>query len=226
MAIATITPLESKCRRTPRRFDSLGTCEHHRQRSQQRIHMGNNANNSIQLTQMLQSGKAAAELLPLVYEELREIASQRMRGENAGHTLQATALVNEAYLRLAGTTEMTWRDRRHFYAAAAEAMRRVLVDHARKTGAQKRGAAFKQVSLYLNDEQVEVEVNSDQLLALDAALSKLELEDPRAAEVTRLRFFGGLSMFQIAEALELSERSVHREWTFARTRLHELVQAE
>lgn len=210
-----ITPLESKCRARPRHFDS--------RRNQPRFDMGNDQRHPLELTLMMQSGKGADELLPLVYEELREIAQQRMRSENSGHTLQATALVNEAYLRLAGTTEMSWRDRRHFYAAAAEAMRRVLIDHARKTGSQKRGAAFNQVSLYLNDEQVEVPVDSDQLLALDAALSKFEVEDPRAAEVTRLRFFGGLSMGQIAEALDLSERSVHREWTFARTRLHELV---
>jgi RNA polymerase sigma factor (TIGR02999 family) len=178
----------------------------------------------MNLTQMLAGGADANALLPLVYEELRRIAEQRMRREDSGHTLQATALVNEAYLRLAGTSEMSWRDRKHFYAAAAESMRRVLIDHARKVRSQKRGGDLHQVSLCASEGEMQLTMDVDRFLALDEALAILEREDSRAAEVTRLRFFGGLTVADIAQALEVSERSVHREWTFARTRLHELLQ--
>ena len=171
---------------------------------------------------MLAEGADAQALLPLVYEELRLIAQQRMRRESADHTLQATALVNEAYLRLLGTREMSWRDRRHFYSAAAESMRRVLIDHARKLRSEKRGGQLQQVSLCVSEEQQEMPL--EQFLALDEALERLALEDARAAEVTRLRFYGGLTMAEVAETLELSERSAYREWTFARARLHELLQ--
>ena len=176
------------------------------------------------VTRLLASGADAEALLPLIYDELRDIARGRMQREAQHHTLQPTALVNEAYLRLVGTREMEWRDRRHFYAAAAESMRRVLIDHARKARSEKRGGAMQRVSL-LFAERAE-EMPAERFLALEEAVQRLESEDPRAAEVTRLRFFGGLEMSQIAAVLELSERSVYREWTFARTRLHELLESE
>lgn len=176
-----------------------------------------------ELTLMLAAGADADALLPLVYDELRAIAAQRMRDESGGHTLQATALVNEAYLRLAGTNEMSFRDRAHFYAAAVESMRRVLIDHARKLRSQKRGGDLQRVSLCLAEGEAELSLDADRFLALEEALVRLEAEDARAAEVTRLRFFGGLTMPAIAELLEISERSAFREWTFARARLHELL---
>lgn len=185
--------------------------------------MANDLPGDPEVTRMLEQGADANALLPLVYEELRRIASQRMRNEPADHTLQATALVNEAYMRLLGTNRMSWQGRQQFYAAASESMRRVLVDHARKVRSQKRGGDRQQVSLLLADNHEEVMLDADRFLALDEALDILETEDARAAEITRLRFFGGLTMANIAETLELSERTVHREWTFARTRLHQLL---
>ncbi|MFT7487393.1 MAG: RNA polymerase sigma factor (TIGR02999 family) [Candidatus Paceibacteria bacterium] len=185
--------------------------------------MADTSKPSVELTRLLAEGAKADELLPLVYEELRSIAEGRMRRESADHTLQATALVNEAYLRLLGTNEMSWRDRRHFYAAAAESMRRVLIEHARSARSQKRGGNAQQISSCVSEVQSEMPV--EDFLALDEAMQKLAQEDAAAAEVTRLRFFGGLSMTGVAETLEISERSAYREWTFARTRLHELMQS-
>ncbi len=187
--------------------------------------MANDSHGDPEVTRLLEQGADANALLPLVYEELRRIASQRMRNEPSDHTLQATALVNEAYMRLLGTNRMSWKGRQQFYAAASESMRRVLVDHARKVRSQKRGGDRQQVSLLLSDDQMEVMLDADRFLALDEALDMLKDEDPRAAEITRLRFFGGLTMANIAETLDLSERTVHREWTFARTRLHQLLEA-
>jgi len=175
-----------------------------------------------EITRLLREGEpAAARVLPLVYEELHRIAEQRMRHESADHTLQATALVNEAYLRLVGSRNLEWRDRRHFYAAAAEAMRRVLIDHARRLRTQKRGGDREQFTLGSGDHGMQLD--PDRFLALDEALEQLAREDPQAADVTRLRFFSDLSMREIAESLAISERSAHREWTFARARLFELL---
>ena len=174
-----------------------------------------------EVTRLLREDCEGPELLSVVYEELHQIARQRMRSERAGHTLQATALVSEAYLRLLGTNEMEWRDRQHFYAAAAEAMRRVLIDHARKVSSLKRGGDRDRVTL--GGPEVGLELEPERFLALNDALEQLEREDERAAAVTRLRFFSELSIAEIAQALELSERSVHREWAFARARLHELL---
>jgi len=163
---------------------------------------------------------ALEPLLPLVYDELRELARARMRSERDGHTLQATALVHEAWMRLAGD-RVDWQGRRHFFGAAAEAMRRVLVDHARKVRASKRGGDLERVSLSV--ARVVVDEQPERLLALDEALAQLAGEDERAAEVARLRFFAGLSVPETAAALEVSERTVAREWTFARARLAELL---
>ncbi len=176
-----------------------------------------------EVTRILRAGegKISPELLPLVYGEMRVIARQRMGRERANHTLQATALVHEAYSRLLGDEEMSWRDRGHFFAAAAEAMRRVLIDHARKVGSQKRGGDRMRVTLGGPEAPVEMEVEG--VLALNEALEVLATEDPRAAEVTRLRFLAGLSVAETAEALDISERSVAREWSYAKARLTELL---
>ena len=178
-----------------------------------------------EVTRILREGKGSGEeLLPLIYDELRSIAQGRMAGERSGHTLQATALVHEAYLRLVGDQRMDWRDRKHFYGAAAEAMRRVLVDHARRAKSLKRGGDRERVTLGAAEEAAVL--SPDEVLLLDDALGRLEAEDPRAAAVARLRFLSGLSVEETAAALEISERSVHREWTYARARLFELFGEE
>lgn len=179
---------------------------------------------NAELTRMLRAGHVGDEILPLVYEELRAMAQKRMSSERSGHTLQATALVHEAYVRLVGDEEITWRDRKHFYAAAAESMRRILIDHARRVRSLKRGGDRQRVTL--GAPEVEASFDADRFLALDEALERLEREDERAAAVTRMRFFAGLSVEDTAKALDISERSVHREWTYARARLFELIDGE
>lgn len=176
------------------------------------------------LAEGIGSGSARDELLALVYGELRDIAGSRMAAERAGHTLQATALVHEAYLRLVGDQEMVWKGRGHFYAAAGEAMRRILIDHARKVKSLKRGGANLRVTL--GGQEFADDVGAEQLLHLNDALDKLEREDERAAEVTRLRFFAGLSVEETASAMDVSERTVRREWAFARARLFELLEED
>lgn len=168
----------------------------------------------------------ASALLPLVYEQLRAIAANRMRGERANHTLQATALVHEAYMKVAKLPEsgFVFEGRRRFFSAAAEAMRRILIDHARRRSAEKREAAKISLDALMHEPaDVSNLPDPDHLLALDEALATLKAEDETAAEVVRLRFFAGLSTEETADVLEMSVRSVHREWTFARARLHELL---
>lgn len=177
-----------------------------------------------QVTAILQDGsgdEAWERLLPLVYDELRQLAAAQMRAERGEHTLQPTALVHEAFLRLVGDTSMAWSSRRHFFGAAAQAMRRVLVDHARKVRAAKRGGDAEREPL--TGMQVEAAADAERVLALNEALDTLEAEDARAAEVARLRHYAGLSVAETAAALEVSERTVMREWTFARARLSELL---
>lgn len=158
--------------------------------------------------------RAAEELLPLVYAKLRSLAQHRMASENPGHTLQATALVHEAFIRLVGPREVPWQSEAHFYQAAAEAIRRILIDHARSKGRQKRGGDAKKMPLNVAD--LAAEENSEQILALDEALCRLEEQDAEAASIVRLRFFAGLSVDQTAKSLELSPRTVDRRWKFAR----------
>jgi len=160
-------------------------------------------------------------LVPLVYAELRGIARSHLRRERSSHTLAATALVHEAYLRLLGGNYPTWNDRQHFFRAAAEAMRRVLVDHARKRARVKRGS--KPVRISLSDVSIVTDDDPAALLALDEAIQRLEQQDPSAAEVVRLRFFAGLSVEDTAQALDLSERTVKREWAFARAWLYDAL---
>ena len=159
--------------------------------------------------------EALEQLLPVVYDELRELAGARLRHERPDHSLQATALVHEAYIRLVGWEQQSWIDRAHFYRAAAEAMRRILIDHARGRARGKRGGG--RVRVDLEDANLATWRDPDDVLALDEALHRLMEQDPRAAEIVQLRFFAGLSVEETAKALELSIRTVHREWKFART---------
>ena len=158
---------------------------------------------------------AADELLPLVYDELRKIASQRMRAERGGHTLQPTALVHEAFLRLVGQP-IDWRDRGHFFAVASRAMRRVAVDHWRAGAAQKRGGEGPRLELG-DAAQPAVEPKSVDVMALDAALSRLEQMSAQQARVVELRYFAGLSLEEVADLLDRSRASVFRDWRAAKT---------
>ena len=171
--------------------------------------------------------RAAADLLPLVYDELRRLAAQRLAGEGPGHTLQPTALVHEAYLKLVGPgPQPAWNGRMHFFAAAAEAMRRILIDHARRKHCARRGGGMRRVELEdLDDvELVAGGKDADDLLALDEALNRLAAADPRRAELVRLRYFAGLTLEQAAELLGISRATADRHWAFARAWLQTEVQ--
>ena len=164
---------------------------------------------------------AFKDLLPVVYEELRKLAAQHLRHERPGHTLQPTALVHEAYLRLSGLRSMQLHNRSHFYGAAAEVMRRVLVDHARRHRAQKRGGGEAAV-LLTDSADAAVDLGLD-VEALDEALAELERVAPEKAKVVELRFFGGLSVEETGRMMGLSERTVKREWSKARTLLFQWI---
>ena len=163
--------------------------------------------------------KAADQLLPLVYEELRKLAAVRMAQEQANQTLQPTALVHEAWLRLTGQEQPAFDGRGHFFAAAAEAMRRILIENARRKGRLKRGGAWERVDLEHLD--VAVTTDDDTLLAVHEALEKLAAIDPVGAKLIELRFFAGLSKVDAAKALGLAERTAKRTWAYARAWLHE-----
>jgi RNA polymerase sigma factor (TIGR02999 family) len=168
------------------------------------------------------SGEAQLNsLVPYVYEQLRLIANQRMSKERKNHTLQATALVHEVFVRIQGDQKIEWENRNHFYAAAAEAMRRILIDHARKKKSQKRGAG--QVPLPLNVVDLAENFALDDVLAVNEAIDKLESEDAQAAQIVKLRFYAGLSVEEAAKSVGISERTAYREWTYARTRLFEML---
>jgi RNA polymerase sigma factor (TIGR02999 family) len=166
--------------------------------------------------------QAAGELLPLVYDELRKLAAARMAAESSHQTLQPTALVHEAYLRLIGSVdEAKWENRGHFFAAAAEAMRRILVDAARRKRTEKHGGHRQRVEL--SDVPADSDIADDRLLALDAALTRFAVEDPVAAQVVELRHFAGLSIEDAAAALGLSRATAYRHWTYARAWLRDAV---
>lgn len=178
----------------------------------------------------------AEQLLPLVYQQLRAIAQQRMMGERKDHTLQATALVHEAYLKLVGGEvaggQVPWSGRAAFFKAAAEAMRRILIDHARTRGRDKRGGGImggegtngtKRAKLPLSVVDLAIEENSEEILALDEAIRRLESEDAEVASVVRLRFFAGLSGDDTAAALGISPRQVDRLWAYARAWLYQAM---
>ena len=165
------------------------------------------------------NSRASADLLPLVYEQLRALAGRKMRQERPDQTLQATALVHEAYLRLVDTTKVQlWESRWHFFAAAAESMRRILVDNARRRGRIKRGGEMNRVDL----EKLELTVNDppDELIALDEALVKLAEEQPEKAQLVNLRYFGGLTHEEAAQALGISISTADRHWAYARAWLY------
>lgn len=164
---------------------------------------------------------AAERLLPLVYEELRCLATQKMAQENPGHTLQATALVHEAYIRLVGSNIGSWANRAHFFAAAAEAMRRILIDNARRKQRIKRGADRRRIDI--NDVDIVVETPSIDLIALDEALSRLVEEDPEVAELVKMRFFAGLTLDQVAAILQISRRTADRNWAYAKAWLYQHI---
>lgn len=160
-------------------------------------------------------------ILPFVYDELRRLAERHMNREAGGHTFQPTALVHEAYLRLVGDAEARWDGRGHFYAAAARAMRRILVDHARRKAALRHGGGRRRVDLdKLDVTLAEASGHPEDLLALDEALSRLETIDPRKASIVMLRHFAGLTIEETARALDLSITTVKDEWAFARAWLH------
>jgi len=164
--------------------------------------------------------QAAEQLLPLVYNELRKLAAQRLTQENPGQTLQATALVHEAYLRLVDTTvAQRWDNRGHFFAAAAEAMRRILIENARRKSLVKHGGRHQRIDL--DEILCHVEAPADHLLALDDALTRLEATDSGAAALVKLRYFAGLTMPEAAATLGVPLRTAERNWTFARTWLHQ-----
>jgi len=173
---------------------------------------------------------AAEKLLPLVYDELRKLAAQKLTQEKPGHTLQATALVHEAYLRLVASGDASaprdqqWTSRGHFFAAAAEAMRRILVENARRKKRTKHGGDRPRIDL--NESLCVSESPSDDLLDLDAALTRLESADPQAAELVKLRCFAGLSHQEAAEALGISFASAKRQWVYARSWLYGKLHAE
>jgi RNA polymerase sigma factor (TIGR02999 family) len=169
--------------------------------------------------------RAAVDLLPLVYDELRKLAAARLADEKPGHTLQPTALVHEAYVRLVGPEpEQQWNGRGHFFAAAAEAMRRILLDAARRKSRAKRGGGMARQNLDAIDPAVPED--SDDLVALDEALGRLAAADPQAAEVVRLRFYAGLPIPEVARVLSISPRTADRTWAYARAWLRQAVAGE
>ena len=167
---------------------------------------------------------ALEKLFPLVQPELHRLAHHYMSRERPGHTLQTTAILNEAYLRLVGDTKPVWQGRTHFIAAAAQLMRRIMVDHARERHSLKRGAGALKVTL--DEASWVTEKRSDELLALDEALEKLAAQDPRKAQIVELRYFGGLTVEETGEFLKLSQRTVEREWTMAKAWLYRALTEE
>jgi RNA polymerase sigma-70 factor, ECF subfamily len=178
--------------------------------------MANMREDVTQVLEQLRGGdrKAADKLLPMVYDEFRALARHYLAQERANHTLQPTALVHEAYMKLVDQTRVDWQGKSHFFAVAAQAMRRILVDHARSRHRDKRGGGRARVVL---DEAVALSPQKDEdVIALDEALEKLAALDPRQAKVVELRFFGGMNVEEVAEALGVSKRTVEGDWTFAR----------
>ncbi len=166
--------------------------------------------------------KAAEELVPLVYDELRRLAAAQMAREKPGQTLDATALVHEAYLRLVGSgTVLHWNSRSHFFAAAAQAMRHILVDNARRKRRARHGGGRHRVSL--NEALAAPPGDAEELLALDEALSRLAAEDPEAARIVHIRYFAGLSIEEAAQTLSISRAHAYRQWTFARAWLRQAL---
>jgi RNA polymerase sigma factor (TIGR02999 family) len=166
--------------------------------------------------------QAAEELLPLVYEELRRLAAARMANESPGQTLQATALVHEAWLRLSGNSKQNWNSRNHFFMAAAEAMRRILIERARQRNRLKRGGGQQRVPL--EDLDLAIHADSETLLLVDEAMALLTAQDPVKARLVELRFFTGLSLQEAAQVLGISHPTAKRYWSYARAWLFQEIQ--
>jgi len=181
------------------------------------------------ITQLLQAsdrgdGCASAELLPLVYEELRRHASVRMSHESAVQTLQPTALVHEAWLRLFGNGEQLWQNRAHFFGAAAEAMRRILIEKARGRSRLKRGG--EQVRVDIEQVELAATMPEEKVLLIDDALERLQQQDPEKARVVVLKFYGGLTNQEVAESMDLTERTIERHWAYAKAWLFQSIRTQ
>ena len=186
-----------------------------------------NGAESKEVSRILRAAEAGepvdmGELLPMVYGQLRRMAAQQMNQERKEHTLQPTALVHEAYLRLVGDHRLAWRSKAHFYGAAAEAMRRILVEYARARGRQKRGGDRQRVAVNMAD--LVTDANPEEFLAVDDALCRLKEVAPRAGSIAELRLYTGLSVSETADALAVPKRTVERDWAYARTWLYERLQ--
>jgi RNA polymerase sigma factor (TIGR02999 family) len=183
------------------------------------------------LTKILQSASGSgslvsAELLPLVYDELRSLAKMRMSKAAPGQTLQATALVHEAWIKISGDEERSWSDRAHFFRAAAQAMRHILVDRARAKSSMKRGENPELVDIHVHGLEVEDTTLDERVLLVDEMMSRLETEDPESVRVISLKFFGGLTNKEIAAMDGVAERTVERHWAYAKARLYQLIREE
>ena len=177
------------------------------------------------LTELGRGGHAAADrLMPLLYNELRQIAHRRLRGERPDHTLNTTALVHEAYVKLVGLDRITWQNRAHFLAIAAQAMRRVLVDYAVGRKTQKRGGLLHRVPI--DETMLVTSQRADALIALDSAIQRLEAISPRLSRIVECRYFGGMSIEETAESLDLSPATIKREWNVARAWLNRELQGQ
>ncbi len=168
--------------------------------------------------------QASEELLPLVYEELRRLAAARMAQEASGHTLQATALVHEAWVRLTGGTEQKWANRAHFFSSASEAMRRILIESARRKARIKRGGDL--VRMELEDLDLAAASPDEMVLLVDDALARFKQEDPEKAKIVVMKFFGGLTSQEVADTLGVTERTVERQWAYAKAWLFRDIQKE
>lgn len=179
--------------------------------------MSSDPNPTVLMHQAAAGDAAAANaLLPLIYSQLRAAAQNHLNSERPNHTLQATALVHEAYIRLAGPRDIPWENRAHFYAAAAQAMRRILLDHAKSKNRQKRAGHQKHLPLDAATLAARESEDSPDFIALDQSMCRLEEKDPRMAEVVRLKFYAGLEIAQVARVLGVSERTVKNDWAFAK----------
>lgn len=187
--------------------------------------MGTPTPDVTRLLQQWEGGDASAfdRLVPIVYDDLRRIAHRQLRGERAGHTLDTTGLVHECYLSLAGSEGLSFRSRRQFYALAATAMRHILVDYARTRSRKKRGGGW--VGVTLDDSVPSPEARADELLALDAALQRLEQRDPRLVHLIECRFFAGMTVPEASDALGISERTAERDWARAKIHLFDELRA-
>jgi RNA polymerase sigma factor (TIGR02999 family) len=184
-----------------------------------------------ELTRILQSASGndsliSAELLPLVYDELRSLAKRRMSGAAKGETLQATALVHEAWLKISGDEGRSWSDRAHFFRAAAQAMRHILVDRARAKASLKRGENSEMLDIHVHGLDVADTTLDERVLLVDEMMSRLEQEDPESARVISLKFFGGLTNKEIAAMDGTAERTVERHWAYAKARLYQMIREE